>query len=106
MKLVDQQKYVVLENISFDMRSKSQQDFDTIKCIQTPLQQCLNKHTQILGIHMGIKEHYIMVKQSLKGSSDAKFTFIFAYKCVFAVCGHNHHKMKKIHSLLFFNPQK
>jgi len=25
---------------------------------------------------------------------------VFAFKCVFAVCGHNHHTMKKITPLL------
>jgi len=34
---------------------------------------------------------------NLKGVFGCKIHF--AYKCVFAVCGHNLHKVKKIHSL-------
>ncbi len=43
---------------------------------------------------------------TLKGSSDAKFTFqvFFKHKCVLEVCVHIQPVMIKIHPVFFFNP--
>ncbi len=49
-------------------------------------------------------EYYCEVKGDI--GCKIHFFMVFAYKCVFAVCEHNHPTMLKINSILFFSPSK